>query len=507
MPRRESILEIYHRETKYSEEGLARKPRSIDASSQPPLFKEYRSDKQINLTPFLPFPKNPFTGQPMRPAAGPGPRPFGLPEISRLLYFTNGVTGIVHFASEMSRILRAAPSAGALYPTEIYAAARGVKDLPDGLYSYLVRDHCLVPLWDGDYWAEILEYTFDHDAVKQSRLVLLLSGIYRRSEWRYEDRAYRRILLDTGHVLGNLVLAARREGFAPYPIGGFVDDALGGLLFLEADEEVILAAVALPDRDSHRPEAIKGTQAWPSPPRIPESIPESPSLMRRLHAAGAISSPLEHRRSERKPFAAARTLTGAGIALPAAPIDLVSLVQDLVLKRRSTRAFSGAPINAEDLGTILHAAYRETLSASLDRRLYFEPDLLSTYVVATSVEGLPAGVYRYYPETQEAVEVRRGEFRQQVWHFALTQELGRDAAATVIHVADMDDALAAHGDRAYRYVHLDAGHVGQTMNLVAVARGRGVSGIGGFFDDEVNGLLDLPFRKMIVYLTAIGVSA
>src|SRR4029453_18471435 len=105
------------------------------------------------------------------------------------------------------------------------------------------------------------------------------------------------------------------------------------------------------------------------------------------------------------------------------------------------------------------------------------------------------------------VELRRGGFQQQVWHFALGQDIARDAAAVVVHVADTDEALDAYGDRAYRYLHMDAGHVGQILNLAALALGFGASGIGGFFDDEVSGLLGLGSRKMILYVTVLGATS
>jgi SagB-type dehydrogenase family enzyme len=404
----------------------------------------------------------------------------------------------------MSRILRASPSAGALYPTEIYVATREVPGLGDGLWSYLVRDHCLIPLWEGDFWQELIQYFFEHEAVRQSRAIILLSGLFSRSEWRYEERAYRRILLDTGHVLGNICLAARRDGFAPYPIGGFLDDATGGLLFLDEKEEVILAAVALPDRDSHRPEAIRHQSALASPPRLADAVPGDTGCMRQLHRAGRLASAAD--RVERPAASAARSeIGGAGIPFAATPIDLLPPFQEIILKRRSARSFSGAALTKDELAVVLATAFRETLGTSFERRLYFAPELLSTYVVVSAVDGIPPGVYRYLPATQELLEIRRGQFRQQVWHFCLTQELGRDASATVIQTADTDEALAAFGDRAYRYLHLDAGHIGQTMNLAAVALGRGVSGIGGYFDDEINGLLELPFRKIVVYVTTLGV--
>jgi nitroreductase len=62
-----------------------------------------------------------------------------------------------------------------------------------------------------------------------------------------------------------------------------------------------------------------------------------------------------------------------------------------------------------------------------------------------------------------------------------------------------------YGDRAYRYLHLDAGHLGQRMNLGAIYLDVGVSGIGGFFDDQVNEVLGIPEDEAVLYITTLGV--
>jgi SagB-type dehydrogenase family enzyme len=74
----------------------------------------------------------------------------------------------------------------------------------------------------------------------------------------------------------------------------------------------------------------------------------------------------------------------------------------------------------------------------------------------------------------------------------------------IFHTADLGQAIARYGDRAYRYLHLDAGHLGQRLNLAAVAIGLGASGIAGFFDDHVNEVLGIPPAEAVLYLTTIG---
>ncbi|MGK7889388.1 MAG: SagB/ThcOx family dehydrogenase, partial [Leptolyngbyaceae cyanobacterium] len=86
----------------------------------------------------------------------------------------------------------------------------------------------------------------------------------------------------------------------------------------------------------------------------------------------------------------------------------------------------------------------------------------------------------------------------------LGQPLGKDAAAVIFHTADLAKAVERYGDRAYRYLHMDAGHLGQRINLAAIRLGLGVSGIGGFFDDMVNEVLGIPVDEAVIYITTLG---
>lgn len=83
--------------------------------------------------------------------------------------------------------------------------------------------------------------------------------------------------------------------------------------------------------------------------------------------------------------------------------------------------------------------------------------------------------------------------------------MGRDAAALVFHTADLGAAVSRYGDRAYRYLHMDAGQLGQRLNLAAIQLDLGVSGIGGFFDDQVNEVLGIPDDEAVLYVTTLGV--
>jgi len=504
MPKR-SITEIYHEETKYSEERIQKQQRQLDWSAQPAPFKNYHSEKKVDLIPYLPFQTNPFTGEPISPPADEGKGyPFGLGEVSRLLYFTNGVTGILQYPTGESLYLRAAPTAGGLYPTEIYLATRDLSVLEDGVYNFQVKDHSLVPVWEGNFWDEFTQYTMGHEAVSQSQMLIIFTAVYYRSAWRYQDRAYRRILLDSGHILGNLIAYAGEEGFVPYPIGGFYDSALNRLLFLDEEEEGTVLVVALPRATSVREDEIRHSSVYPSSPAPGEPDRYGTNLIQQVHRASSIQKGEKVLTSEPHPLAELDDAYQGQPALPltANPIDWEEGIGQTILIRRSTRAYSAEPFLKEELGAVLAFSYQFMAENRLF--LHFDPSLVSTYAVIHRVLGVDPGVYYYAPVSQELRAIQLGDFRQQTWHFCLGQELGRDAAAIILHVTHLPRAIERYGDRVYRYLHLDAGHLGERMNLAAVRLGLGASGIGGFFDDEINGLLGLSLDQIVIYVTTLG---
>jgi len=502
---KKAIAEIYHEETKYHEAEMAKHQRQLNWAAQPLPYKEYHTEKKIDLAPYLPFQNNPFTGQPLVPAKDDEGYPFGIGEISRLLYFTNGVTGILQYPTGQSLTLRAAPTAGGLYPTEIYVAVQGLSRLENGIYNFQVKDHSLVPVWEGNFWTEFEKYCMQHEAIAQSNLLIILTAIYQRSAWRYQERAYRRILLDTGHILGNLVAYAPEEGFTPYPIGGFFDGPLNRLLFLDESAEGVLMVVALPQSRKINFREIRPTSAAPSQFKMAKSTEDAQALQLQLHQVSSISpQPATELPAEQFPdFTALESQYALrdAIALPSVPIDWGEGVGQTILLRRSTRAFTGEAFLKEELASVLDYAYLPLSSTPLP---FFDPSLIETYVVVQKVLGVAEGTYYYAPLKRELRLLHAGNFKEQTWRFCLGQELARDAAALVIHTAHLKKGLEKYGDRAYRYLHLDAGHLGERMNLAAIRLGLGVSGIGGFYDDEVNALLGLSLDKIVVYITTLG---
>jgi SagB-type dehydrogenase family enzyme len=197
-----------------------------------------------------------------------------------------------------------------------------------------------------------------------------------------------------------------------------------------------------------------------------------------------------------------------GEPLKGLPFAWEGLLASTIARRRSTRAFSGEALTRAELATLLEFTYRPDLMAASgiheSHPRYFAPELLETFVAVNDVEGLDPGCYHYSPARRELRQIRFTALRREVRYLALGQDLAGQASAVVFHTADLPRAVDAFGDRAYRYLHLDAGHLGERLNLAAIRMGLGVSGIGGFFDDQVNDMLGIPEREAVLYLTTLG---
>jgi SagB-type dehydrogenase family enzyme len=339
------------------------------------------------------------------------------------------------------------------------------------------------------------------------------TAIFYRSAWRYEDRAYRRILLDTGHLLGNIELAGAINAFRPYLIGGFLDQALNDLLYLDATQEAVFNVIPLADLLDIQQHLPRDKTTLPSKTSHDYPILADGELLYYLHGCTEITSPDTAELSSPPPEP-----TGDKYNFPfclkvgtqTQPIDWkakLSGLETTILKRRSTRSYSGGELTLDELKAVLHFTYHpaDYAEQELDPQPdYFDLDLLETFLAISGVTGLEEGCYYYAPKAQELRQIRFKNFQKELHYLCLGQELGRDAGAVIFQTADLKKAVAKYGDRAYRYLHMDAGHLGQRLNLAAIYLDLGVSGIGGYFDDQVNEVLGIPTDEAVIYITTLG---
>jgi SagB-type dehydrogenase family enzyme len=154
--------------------------------------------------------------------------PLTLAEVSQLLWAAQGVTS--------REGLRTAPSAGALYPLEVYLVAGNVDGLPDGVYHYRPHSHELKKITDGDKRAELSKAALGQAPVKNAAAVLVISAVYERVTGKYGNRGIRYTHIEIGHAGQNIQLQAVSLELATVVIGAFYDNAVKEGLKMPDDE-------------------------------------------------------------------------------------------------------------------------------------------------------------------------------------------------------------------------------------------------------------------------------
>jgi SagB-type dehydrogenase family enzyme len=173
------------------------------------------------------------------------PEPMPLVRLASLLFGAAGVTGVVPSPGLGFAYTRAVPSAGGLYPVEVYVRSRGVEGIGDGLYHYDVRGHSLeasdtkLQLQD---WSSFLPTA---PLLAQANAVFFLTGVFDRSMKKYGARGYRFVLMEAGHVAQNLCLLAAEAGLGSICIGGYRDAALNAALGFNGVEEGVVYVIGV----------------------------------------------------------------------------------------------------------------------------------------------------------------------------------------------------------------------------------------------------------------------
>lgn len=147
-------------------------------------------------------------------------------EIGQLLWAAQGIT-------ERSDGLRTAPSAGALYPLEIYVI------MEEGVYHYQPQDHQLQCKRENDVRGRLSQAALGQESVKDAPVVFVIAGVFERTTWKYGERGERYVYMEAGHAAQNLLLQATALGLGAVPVGAFHDEQVEKLLRLQQDQRAL----------------------------------------------------------------------------------------------------------------------------------------------------------------------------------------------------------------------------------------------------------------------------
>ena len=507
----------YHEATKLS---------YINLNNKPPLYKSYSG------LPAVPLPQSDLGST--VPALDALTLPMAaaesfldLPGLARILYLSAGlirkavlpVAGEVHY--------RAAASAGALYPVEVYLVCGELPGLAAGVYHFAPAEFSLMRLREGDYRGNLAGALADPAVSASTPAYLVLSTNFWRSAWKYRVRSYRYCYWDAGTILANLLAAASASGLEAQVVAGFTDREVNRLLGLDSDREAAVCVVPLgaprdnpvpplsypADSVDPGPECLDAIEVEIDYPEIQE-IHRASSLERPDEVAGwgkdwnpdppgAATSIGPLRALDPSRYAGGDTQSFGGGPLGKA-----------ILQRGSTRRFARESIPLAKFSAVLASA---TTPVAADFLPPGQPSLLETYLIANGVEDLEPGSYRYSPGQSRIELLRQGNLRHEAGHLCFEQALGADASTVFFFMADLDQVLSRWGNRGYRAAQLEAGILGGRVYLAAHAVGLGASGMT-FYDEDVSDFFatdqvprtgnqaDRRPRKSLMFLVALGLT-
>lgn len=475
----------------------ATKLQYINLANKPPLYKIYPGLRAIPLPDVAasPGPAMPTLEAIRGGASSDTSGPVTLETLAGLLYHAAAVIrrrnlrdGEVHY--------RAAASAGALYPTEVYVVCGDLDGLRAGVYHFNPRDFTLARLRNGDLRRWLGAAAVDHAAYP---VTLVFTTAFWRSAWKYRERGYRYCYWDLGTIGANLLAAGNATETAVNLRFGFVDHLICGFLGLNVDDEApgLLAHVGTPDG-----------MLPPGSGDVPGLLPQESNDLQ----TGAIEYPLSrelHRASLLRSGDDAAAWNDAGNRagsdrdeldgtgdnfrpLKSGPdgafdgaLDLAAnsatALGDCIRFRGSTRRFATEPISWEAFRAIVDAA-----GAGINSPHFadgFSP-YLSLYFIVNAVDGLAPGAYYYNRFYGGLRLLQAGEFRETAGHLGFEQALPADAAAVAFITADLPLLEREFGPRGYRMAQTIAGIIGGRIYLASHASGLGATGLT-FFDDAV----------------------
>jgi SagB-type dehydrogenase family enzyme len=492
----------YHVHTSYDRQKMT--PHYLDWANQPSFYKDYPGIDPILLSRDVRFPEGKLSSLLKDTASRDRVRSLNLENLSVTLRLAYSLTAKGHHPGS-DFYYRSVASAGALYPTEIYLAAHGIHGLDNGLYHFAIHHHGLALLRAEDLIAYPDEMTRT-SVVQASIASFFLTAIFFRSAWKYRERAYRYHLLDTGHVVENLILALKALKLPVNLSHDFDDEKVNRLLGIDETREAALAVVhalghvSVPDETEPVREIKELPEAFQKASRVsPREIPYR--TVREIHSAGSSVVSRKHPESEMIRELGVSPETWTSITTPSAWPEVMGHSEAFMM-RRSRRNFVEVPLHRDILMSLLDSLCAKD-SGDPNGESVYERSICTGFITG-HVEDMRPGFYLLDRVNESMGLVAPGILMEKVARICLDQAWLGHAAVHFLFLANLDLLDRTWGARGYRYAMMHAGRMGERLYIAATAMGIGCCGIGAFYDGEAAALLGLKDGAKLLYLVGLG---
>jgi SagB-type dehydrogenase family enzyme len=346
--------------------------------------------------------------------------------------------------------LRVNPSAGGLYPSEVYIQLRGMKGLVSGIYHYMPLENKITLIHELSN--DGVEYYFKEK--NQKKIIFLLSNAYFRTSWKYEKRAIRYLLLDTGHLLGSIYSTLELEEI-PFNIDfNFDKEALNNDFSFDSFESFYVSVSC-------------GNYKELEPKKLRTPIVNVCACDYQLKDEFVEDF---YKNSFKDDFPIITNITLLK--------DLnKNTLQEAINKRRSIRAFRNETISKDDFLFITKDIFE--FARKYDLEIYF---------INNNISNMQKGIYK------NVMLQKEGDFKDTAIKLALNQKLAGQSAFTLFFTASKS--------KNFFYLYILSGFISQILYLRTTSLNLTASGVGAYFDDICKDFFET--SNNIFYLFAIG---
>ncbi len=498
----QSALE-YHRATCYQRYDM--QPHFLDWNNTPRTYKVYPELPSMALESTGSYPRKSLWDL-MQAKAETGDRPvFHMSTLSDVLLLSYSLTAKSQMGGQ-TQYYRSVPSAGALYPTEMYVCSHHIQDLEPGVYYYDIHGFSLKRLRSGNRMpiqdADQLAFPCGDIAA-----TILVSGIFFRSSWKYRTRAFRYVSLDTGHLVENIVATLNLYALPHTVHYNFDDDRLNYLIGVDGKREACFACIHIYAQSITPQQSVDRTVDDNMP--LDAAILDASQVSPRESADDVITT-VYRLGSEIGSQSAVKGVAGVtdqeisgsfSIKDPQKP-DPAKPYAESVLKRRSTRSYRSDPYPRQHLMQLISLLCKPIPGRVKPESL--EDANMAMGFLANNVSDFDSGFYLLDQAGKQYQLVMPGNLNTQMATVCLNQNWLQQAPLHFLFMSNLERLERRFNSRGYRYCMIDAGRMGQRLYLGATAMGDGCCGIGALYDQEARDLLGLNDGSYLLYLVAVG---
>lgn len=430
-----------------------------------------------------------------------------LDTLTNILHFSAGITKTIRYPHWGQIPFRAAACTGALYHIEVYLVCAHIAGIQDGVYHLNPVSMALTQLRIGDFRAIVNQACTPDARLNKAQGFVIFTDMPARNAIKYQARAYRHTFWDSGTILANFMALTTSYELPTKLIMGFVDPEINELLGIDGSNEFAIGLLPLGNTDK---QPIKN----PIKPYNSDFQFEPVTHYRvdlqaiqAIHNASCLSDSEELAHwslapTERSPLQPAPEPFGEVIHLPEeySPASQEG-IENVIIRRGSTRQFDQKPITLDQLSRVLKNAYIDFQADFLNAEFAWSS---TAYLLVNAVDGLENGSYVYHPASHSLEQLMHADVRRTAGFLALGQQLGADASVNIYFMANLMPVLERFGNRGYRIAQMDASIRAGRIYLTAYAQNFGASGLT-FYDDEVTEFFSPhAINKSVMFLIAIG---